>query len=668
MQLKQVAETMRLKKLYWLLIFVWVYILVSPIFGDSSPFITKDQPTWTAIAYVLHDEIVPNQKWFWSVITDREHGGLVLGDSYSLNLILLWLFTLFASAAFSVKLLTLLNIFLFGFFFYIFMLNFVKPKYAFMASLMAISATFINSMYGMSYANLSIGFGLMFWYFMNKFVEGYSLRHYFGCIVFLTLSLYGHPLGFLPSLIIWALMFIRNLFVKPSNFYRSVIIASSIPCISFLFSAPQLISILNNLSFTDGIYQSSILMVPVSLKELILYSMGRGILNVPNSLRLFGYSFALVGAFYFFRKKDFNKYIFLLLFVFFLLVASKYIVYSPIRLPMISGLVRYNYRFLLWLNLLWIILMVIGIHNFETRILPIIKTNLNKLVYLFATLFFIILIFFLNYSSMIKTFSYGVKLSKTLNMVSEKKDLMNLWTWINTSVDPNVTRILFEGSHASNFFNNLDNNFKSHILALTSIYTDVKQMGGWCGYSSNFAFRYSASERGYLFGTFYKTKFDYNVVLENLKLLNSQFIVVNSNEIISFVSKIPALEHIKNFGKFAIFKYSSLRPQWAYNVEGNSAVSFYHTSPVELKIKTIGQKGDTIHLSFPYDKAWKATIDNTVIPILNYNELMRIQLPSNGEHTITFNFMQPKRLSTLFVTLGFFFFTLICLLLFRIKR
>ena len=55
-----------------ILIYIYLIIIYAPMFLNDSPLVTSDQPMWTNVTYLMKHEIIPDTKWFWNIIADRE--------------------------------------------------------------------------------------------------------------------------------------------------------------------------------------------------------------------------------------------------------------------------------------------------------------------------------------------------------------------------------------------------------------------------------------------------------------------------------------------------------------------------------------------------------------------------------------------------------------------
>ena len=161
-----------------ILISIYLIILYASMFLNKSSLITTDQPMWTTFAYLLKTKIIPDQKWFWNIITDRENAGHLVGGTYSLNLISLWLLTHFFSPALSVKIFLFLCVISVIISIYFVSSKLSNPIIGIITALLSIPIVFLDANNGMCYSYLSFSFALLFWLSSLKFFKSFSAKYW----------------------------------------------------------------------------------------------------------------------------------------------------------------------------------------------------------------------------------------------------------------------------------------------------------------------------------------------------------------------------------------------------------------------------------------------------------------------------------------------------------
>ncbi|PNX47851.1 MAG: hypothetical protein BV456_10465, partial [Thermoplasmata archaeon M8B2D] len=126
----------------------------------------------------MKKEIISDQKWFWNIITDRENAGLVMGRSYSLNCISLWLLTHFFSPALSTKIFLFFCVFSIIVSIYFVSSKLSNPIIGIITALLGIPIIFLDANEGMCYTYLSFSFALLFWMSSIKFFKSISTKYW----------------------------------------------------------------------------------------------------------------------------------------------------------------------------------------------------------------------------------------------------------------------------------------------------------------------------------------------------------------------------------------------------------------------------------------------------------------------------------------------------------
>ena len=649
--------------LYLILISFYLILIFFPAFLSQSPLLQTDQPMWTAMSHLMEKEIFPEQKWFWGVITDRAGAGQKMGTTYSISIILPWLFSIFFPAATAVKMAMLFStLFFTAAFFYVARL-YMPNLFALIASLSILTPLFDYIVSGLWYNCFALGCGLIFWISSNNFIKNKSKGYFASAVLFFSLAIFSHPVGVILCFAIFIAYLILIMASQEENKWKLFFIFLSIPCISIFLSFPQLQTILGlDATSTSLIKETRIHEYPVTnivetLRRLLFFRVW-GVaepsmlmaLNILSVLLL-----CLYGFFSLSTKKDYEKLLPLIaLFIITSILVSRIYNFFEIDSSVLRSLSFFYDRFQLLSQIFLILLGGAGMHFLTLRLGENRKRNI--LIRLIAVILLASLIgialrtpkqIFIDHSGQLKT----------LDTSTISSQANSLWKWIAANLQPENERIYFEDTYARFTWNDASNpeSTKTHLLALTSVYTDARQIGGWCGFTTRFAQRY---EQGIAFGKISAEDpgFTDEFIAERMKLLNSRYIVATSDALITRLKRVPFLEETAVFGIFHIFKNENMSPSWAYNVNTGAEAHMKRFSSTHFEVIAEGNKGDDIHISMAYHPNYIATVEQVKIPVNNLASLVNIKLPANGRQSIHFHYTFNKKMAFAFVTAGLFMF------------
>ena len=242
--------------------------------------------------------------------------------------------------------------------------------------------------------------------------------------------------------------------------------------------------------------------------------------------------------------------------------------------------------------------------------------------------------------SLIKTRIWSEKNQITLKKFEKKEEISSLWSWLSKYVNTEETRVYFEDTALSY---PLDSKMHVHALALTSIATDIKQIGGWSGFVGDFGRQYNIGQGGFLFGRKSAAQISEKLIADNLKLLNCKYIVVHSEELVNLLENTSILQKAARIGDFHIFEYADMVSAWAYRVASQEQDTLIKKSPTQYILMSNGNNNDKIQISLAYNSKWKAYYNGTEIPIVNHKALMQIKLPVSGSQMIELKYVINKK-------------------------
>lgn len=639
-----------------LILFTYVLIIYYPIFQFPGPLLQADQPLWTTITHLLHTEVFQDQQWFWNIVFDQGSAGKNMGKNYSTVLILPWLLTYFFSAATAVKVsLVISTLFLLLSFYYVCKL-YVPPAYALLCSLTVVTPMFKHISYGMWYNTFSIACGMFFWVSCHYYRKNRSWLPFSGGIISVAFATYSHPIGLILCGTLLVTYLILTFTDSSSRKISVAVIMSSMVLLGLMCAFPQVMATFG-LDSGPNMHSGSLPSYGVErlttvLEKLFIFSLG-GTSNLTTAPLLFYWLIKFLTVVLFFigcfavTQKRHRKVRIILGCIFTVTAILISRVYSVLNIDfaIFTMLAQYSNRFTLLANIYLILLSALGITYLADNAR---KNSLLNVLYviLLGNLICVILL------PLYRIYIVETKQLATIESSIIAEEAFNLWDWLNNNVQKDTERIYFEDSYGRFEWNesqNLHSN-RTHIFALTGIYTNIRQVGGWCGFGTVFDDVY---ERGAIFSKEVDDDdFNEQFILSRMKLLNCRFLVVYSKNLIAKLTHIKSLVNVATFGSFHIFENTTMQPAWAWNkVSGNHARMVRHSSS-HFEIITDGHTEDEIFVSMAYYPNYIAEIDTTRLKIKNHNQLMSVRLPGEGVQSIHFKYTFRKGIALAVMGIG----------------
>jgi hypothetical protein len=645
-----------------LLLAAYVSIIFSASFLNDSELLQTDQPMWASAAQLMREDIFPTQKWFWGVISDRIGAGQQLGNSYSMSLILPWALSFFMSIAASIKVSMLVSVLLFVIGFY-FVAELYMPKgWAFLCSLVLLTPMFDNIVSGMWYNYFSLGCGFVFWRSCHAIFEKCDLRYGIVAIISLSLAIYSHQVGTFLCLLIWfsymLLILVKhrnNRMAMMSTFIIIAILGAllSYPQIHAIL-APKLSSLQNARPFdfpvTDPLETlRRMIFIRVwgaaSLTQPKIALMGIQILTV---LGLFS-----IGLYSLIKLKDHEKIIPAvgLILIAFILISRVYNLLG-MDIGLLRSLSNFYDRFQLLSQIYLVLISGVGLSYLSGYLHD--DSRYGKFI---RVLFIVCLISFTTVAVRTpkKIFYDRTEQLGTLGTSTINQEVHALWAWINKNVQPQKERIYIEDTYKSLKWNSSDNpeSSKSHLLALTSLYTGVSQINGWCGYTHYFSREHEYGQGGSLFGhDLAKADLSDEYIQEEMKLLNCRYLIVHTEAAKTRLAQVPFLRRIEKIGEFDIFEGKEFKPAWAYKYHTGEEVFLKKNTPVSYDLSVTGKLNELIQVSLANNANWKAYYKGRVIPIHDNRALLQVSLPAEGFQLIELRYYTDKKSSLIILCLG----------------
>ena len=432
-------------------LFTIIIGLFAPLFLNPGTHLITDQPMWTAFTKVLQEEILPEQKWFWGILSDRENAGLTMGESYSLNIILFSVFSLFLSADASVKIFLLISVLFFSMAFYFVCRKMMNPIFSAVAALFVFVAIHQNAIKGMGYSHLSMGFAFCFWIISIRFFSSPNPRLWILSVILLSLTIYAHPLGFILGSVIWITLLVFGILTRSTQVSGiKLAVYALIPIVAILLAGPQIWAMMSSSTEKAGelSYLKAVRDAPLSwnfwLTKVVKIQFSE-ILRVDSLLL-----FILVGFLVFLKMDPKIKWPVCGIYLGGLLLCSEATRLLPFQPSVFLSLAHFSWRFPIYLHIVFIILAGIGFDYLAKKTLamvssfPLVAKDLRR--FRFLIIFLALGLCFIQVRTV---YTQREDLFLTLKTFDRKEDLHHLWEWLSKNVDAGETRVYFEDTYGT---------------------------------------------------------------------------------------------------------------------------------------------------------------------------------------------------------------------------
>ncbi len=642
------------------LIAILTYILAVfyPAFREG-PLLQTDEPLWAASTYVWAQEVGPSQKWVWGTVTDRSSAGLEIGNSYSASIIVPSVLSSVLGPITAVKVSMVVSALLFLVAFHGVARTYIGDRYALFASVLLLSPVFDNLVSGMWYNYLALACALAFWRIGEDYILGIRRQSRMVLLPILFAgAIYCHPIGAMTYTAIWGALVVR-LVIRTRRLSSDLLFLLAAPGLGVLLAAPQC------LAMVPVIYGGSPAAIQrpalhlTSLWEflrrlLILRVWGAsnpGLLQtvVMAAQALLGLLLSGLGVLDLWRRNRYGLVAIGALFCLNAIVLSRaFVLVSPLVFAGLAETLSDFYdRLQLVTQIYMCLLAVAGI-----RAVAVAARGTGSRTRTFGVLS-VLCLGAMALGSLAANPLWKIQIAKTgqldtLGVSPVRRDVLALWKWIDREVPPETTRIYFEDTYGRVHWNGSDNPeaYKTHIFALTSIYTRADQVGGWCGFTNRFARRYEVGGPLYVTNGLDKTGLADGTfaadVLQELRKLNCRYVVAVTKALKSKLSGVEGVRRIAEFGSFWVFEHTKVQPAYAYSSDGNAPVAVRRRAASSYAVEYEGKAGQRVYLSLAYHPEWVARMDGRPVPLLNSDELMSFVAPRDGHHRVLLEFERGK--------------------------
>jgi hypothetical protein len=646
----------------WDVVLLLSILVVSwPLLLERGLMVSSDYPGWAAIITMLDEEVLPQCHWFWGVPFPRVNAGEILGQPYSLSIVLPWLLAKITSPEWALKLPILFAYLMLGFGFYCY----VAPKSsrfaAFLGAHLCVLENLWHVNHGMWYNSFSIGLAFLFFVVIERFAREHRARHWISAVLLLALTIYAHPLGTVMALAGWFGLLVRQLTGKHRPKPVTILLFLSVPVFAIGMALPQVLATVigspvgGSISAASQCNPFTLLTTPLSRMVLIV--------------SLYGLGWALRG-----RRST--------LWVILPPLFASLVLYRgwpsliPFDFPLKKGLAGFADRFLLVGSATTLVLFALGVARLMAALRLARKPWYRTLSGVTGMILWLVLpgIAVLGLS---RTFIYQPRTLVSENALVDHGDFVALCDWLETNVDHERERIYIEDTYGRKldfplYPANRVGRFSvkalsgrpmhlTHYLSLIALRTGCHQVNGFAVYQNPFSERYCCNGRR-LFGTELK---DLTPKIMRLRLwaLNCRHIVAFSDAMRQFLASLDFLKCSCRFGRFCVFTWRDMPPHFAW-FDGSepTVVPATRVSNIRYEVDLDDVPATDIYISLQYHANWRAYIGSDPLAIEPWNGLVAVRLPtgSRGKLRLVYevNRKQPliaaglSAISTLLVTAG----------------
>jgi hypothetical protein len=616
----------RLLRTRWDLILLLALLALSwPLVLEPGLLTAGDYPAWTAIIRMLDREVFPRHHWLWAVPFPRVNAGQILGQPYSLSLILPWLLMHVMPLEWALKLLVPVACLTLGFGFYCF----TAPRSSRFAAALGGYLCVLDNLwvinYGMWYNSVSLGLAFFFFIALERFVERRGTGAWIGAVLLLALTVLTHATGLVLALAGWLGFLLLQLIRWRRSELPFLLMVLGIPVLAMGIVLPQVLatvvgSPLDAKGHTVDQY-SPFTMLPVLLGHAILLVSLYGLVNAVRT-----------------RKQVLWLILPPLLLAF--MLYRNWLVLLPFEFPLKRGMIGSAGRFTLVAASATLVLFALGLARVQAawRFRHGAGGGLTRWVLGLAFLVTALL-------GLHQTFRYQPRIFVGEKAPADRADFLALCDWIAKNVDPETERVYVEDAYdqprdfvvypagrVTGFLARVlrarPNTF-THYMALISLRTKCQQVNGFAGYPSSFG-GYYCCDGGRLFNTTLKDLTP-GLVRERLWALNCRHIAAFSDSARESLASLDFLRCSWRSGRFCVFTWSDMPPHQAWS-EGPppQPIPTTRVSAVRYQVDLTRIRAATVYLSVQYHARWKAYLDGRPVPVIPWKGLVSVPLPAGG--------------------------------------
>lgn len=610
-----------------LILFASLAALAWPVFVEKGLIVQCDYPSWASVVNMFDAEVLPQCRWTWAVPFPRLNAGEILGQPYSLGIIVPWLLTRVVSLEWALKLTIVVTHLTLGLGLYLFAAPKSNRFAACLAGCLCVLENLSHVNQGMWYNSFSIGLAFLFLAFLERFAASGQPRHWMAAVVLLALAAYAHPLGALMAGTGWLGGLASQLAARPRAKATTLFAVLGIPLLAAGLAFPQI----------AGMVVGS----PLSGVGTIAYH-GDPFGRLWRGLDLAILAGGLHGLYCAVMRRDRALWIIVPP------LLAGYMVYwnlpaaVPFDFPLKQGLMGFAERFRLVASAMVLVLFATGLAEVMTELSATARLRERPVGSLAGGYLWIL---------MVVTVVFGLKqalVCQPATLISERAledgaDFTALCRWLDENVEHEAERIYVEDTYGRQRdfplypANRLTRSalramraepaFLTHYMSLISLYTRCHQVNGFPVYHNPFSDRYCCNGKR-LFRTELKD-LTARTVRERLWALNCRHIVAFSDPMREFLTSLGFLQCSCRFGRFCVFTWPEMVSHYAWS-DGppRRVIPVTRVSNVLYEIDLQGTDAANIRVSLQYHANWRAYLEGREVQVRPWEGLMRIEPPA----------------------------------------
>ncbi len=634
----------------------WVLLLAIlalswPLVAERGLIVQSDYPGWAAIVRMLDEEVLPQCRWFWAVPYPRVNAGEILGQPYSLSILVPWLLGKVVGPEWALKLPIFLAYLTLGFGFYQYAAPKSSPFAAFLGAHLCVLENLWHVNHGMWYNSFSIGLAFLFFTALERFAAQGKARHWLAAVLLVALIVYAHPLGVVMAIAGWFGLFLWRL--TPGYRPKPVILLTilGIPVLAMGLAWPQVAATVVGSPVGTGIGVAG----QYNPFTLLSTSLSRMVLVVS----LYGLGWAV---------KHRRPALWTILPPLFaaLVLYRGWVALVPFDFPIKRGLSGFGYRFILVASAMTLVLFAFGVASVLAALRTASKPWYRTASGLTGALLLLVLpgIALLGARQAL-VYQPGTLVSESA--LVDYADFTALCDWIKANVDHEKERIYIEDTYGRKLdfplypANRLGRlavktlwgrpTHMTHYLSLIALRTGCHQVNGFAVYQNPFNEHYCCNGRR-LFSTELE---DLTPKIMRLRLwaLNCRHIVAFSDAMRQFLTSLEFLECSCGFGRFCVFTWRDMPPHYAWFGRSEpKVVPTTRVSNVRYEVDLREVPATRIYVSLHYHANWRAYVGSDPLPIEPWNGLMAVRLPPKSRRTLRLVYEVNRRQPLMAVGLG----------------